>query len=70
MVGYDNILYSKYLNPALTTIHQPKEQTGILSINLLLDQIEKNLNEHRQVILRPELIIRSSVRILPPPMGS
>jgi DNA-binding LacI/PurR family transcriptional regulator len=64
VVGYDNILATKYLNPALTTLHQPKEQTGIYSINLLLDQIEKNRDEHRQIILSPELIIRASVKNL------
>ncbi len=64
VVGYDNILCTKYLNPSLTTVHQPKEQTGLISVNLLLDQIEKNLNEPSQVILNPELIIRDSVRSL------
>jgi LacI family transcriptional regulator len=64
VIGYDNILYTKYLDPALTTLHQPKEQTGILSINLLLEQIEKNQNDHRQIILRPELVRRASVKNL------
>lgn len=61
VIGYDNILATKYLNPALTTINQPKEQTGLFSINLLLEQIEKNENEHVQMSLSPELIIRESV---------
>jgi LacI family transcriptional regulator len=65
VIGYDNILYTKYLNPALTTLHQPKEQTGIHSINLLLDQIESGENKHHQIVLNPELIIRSSVKKLP-----
>jgi len=64
VVGYDNILATKYLNPALTTLHQPKEQTGLFSINLLLDQIEKDMKEHIQIILSAELIIRDSVRRL------
>jgi LacI family transcriptional regulator len=64
VIGYDNILATKYLNPPLTTVQQPKEQTGLLSINLLLDEIENECNEHRQIILSPELIIRSSVKIL------
>lgn len=64
VIGYDNILATKYLNPSLTTVQQPKEETGLISINLLLDLIEKNQNEHRQIILKPELIIRSSVKNL------
>jgi len=64
VVGYDNILYTKYLNPALTTLHQPKKQTGLRSVNLLLDQIEKKQKEHLQIVLNPTLIPRSSVKIL------
>lgn len=62
LVGYDNILATKYLNPPLTTVQQPKEQTGLFAINLLLDQIENDNNEHRQIILDPELIVRTSVK--------
>ncbi len=62
VVGYDNILATKYLNPPLTTVQQPKEQTGFLSVTMLLDQIENSHNEHRQIILSPELIVRSSVK--------
>lgn len=62
LIGYDNILATKYLNPPLTTVHQPKEQTGLYAINLLLDEIENGHNEHRQVILNPVLVSRSSVR--------
>jgi DNA-binding LacI/PurR family transcriptional regulator len=62
VIGYDNILATKYLDPPLTTVQQPKVQTGLDSINLLLDQIENGCNEHRQIVLNPELIIRSSVR--------
>jgi len=64
VIGYDNILATKYLNPALTTVQQPTEQTGVLSINLLLDQIEKNQDNHRQIILNPSLIVRASVKYL------
>jgi DNA-binding LacI/PurR family transcriptional regulator len=66
LVGYDNILATKYLNPPLTTVQQPKEQTGLVSINLLLDQIENGLPEHNQIILDPELIIRASVKNITP----
>jgi len=62
LIGYDNILATKYLNPPLTTVHQPKEQTGLYAINLLLDEIENSHNEHRQIILNPVLINRASVR--------
>ncbi|TVQ38029.1 MAG: LacI family transcriptional regulator [Spirochaetaceae bacterium] len=62
VVGYDNILATRYLKPALTTIHQPKEQTGRISISLLMEQIETNANTPIQVVLDPQLIERDSVQ--------
>ena len=62
VIGYDNILATKYLNPSLTTINQPKEQTGLLAVNLLLDCIEKPNHETIQIILNPELLLRKSVK--------
>ncbi|MGE4501177.1 MAG: LacI family DNA-binding transcriptional regulator [Hydrogenovibrio sp.] len=64
VVGYDNIFASKYLAPPLTTINQPKEQTGLIAVNMVLDCIESDESERVQVILNPELVIRSSVRSL------
>lgn len=64
LVGYDDILATKYLAPPLTTVRQPKELTGLYAINMLLDLIEKPESEIMQIILNPELIIRSSVKNL------
>ncbi|MDY0288847.1 MAG: LacI family DNA-binding transcriptional regulator [Sphaerochaeta sp.] len=64
LVGYDNIFATKYLNPALTTIHQPKEQTGRLASTMLLNCIEDPDAKMIQIILNPELKIRASVRSL------
>ncbi|MGE0074646.1 MAG: LacI family DNA-binding transcriptional regulator [Sphaerochaetaceae bacterium] len=61
VVGYDNILATKYLAPPLTTVHQPKEQTGLLAANMLLNCIEDKDSGKVQVVLNPELRIRSSV---------
>jgi DNA-binding LacI/PurR family transcriptional regulator len=64
VVGYDNIFATKYLDPPLTTVHQPKEQTGLMAVNMLLDCIEKADSESVQLILSPELRIRNSVKVL------
>lgn len=64
VVGYDNIFSTKYLNPPLTTIHQPKEQTGVLAATLLLESIENQACNMTQIILNPELKSRASVRII------
>ncbi len=64
VVGYDNIFATKYLAPALTTVHQPKEQTGFLAANMLLGHIADKEGDKVQVILNPTLIERDSVQPL------
>ena len=64
VIGYDNILATKYLAPPLTTIHQTKKRTGLYSINLLLEQIHNDAKELKKIILSPELIVRGSVKKL------
>jgi LacI family transcriptional regulator len=64
IIGYDNIFSSKYCNPPLTTIHQPKKRIGQQSIEILLKQLSDNTRTHEKIILEPELIVRDSVAIL------
>ena len=64
VVGYDNILATKYLNPPLTTVNQPKERTGHHAAGILLNRIENSQKGLTQVILNPELLVRSSVKSL------
>jgi LacI family transcriptional regulator len=64
VVGYDNIFSSKYCNPPLTTIHQPKKRIGKWSIDILLKQLSDESMEHEKIIIEPELVIRNSVAAL------
>ncbi len=64
IAGFDNIYYSEILDPMLTTVHQPKSETGEISMQMLLDKLnqsntKKIVRTHR-VILDTELIIRKS----------
>ena len=61
LIGYDDIDLASMLAVPLTTIRQPKYDLGFAATDLLLDEIvNKNPTEHRQVIFRPELIVRQS----------
>ena len=62
IIGYDNILATKYISPPLTTVHQPKKRTGIYSITYLLEQIEGNSKDTKKMIIDPVLIERKSVK--------
>jgi DNA-binding LacI/PurR family transcriptional regulator len=62
VIGFDNIDYSKYSNPSLTTINQPRYKMGELAFNYLTndDQVITELNN--KMILKTDFIIRDSVK--------
>lgn len=60
VVGFDDIALAAYSNPPLTTIAQPKHQTGALAARLLLDRITQRDKPLRREILQPTLCLRRS----------
>lgn len=66
VVGFDDLKIASVLDVPLTTVHQPKEEIGRETVNLLLRKIrEKKENisssENVHVVLGTELIVRKSV---------
>ncbi len=64
IIGYDNMPFTSLLNPALTTIHQPKRELGRAGGELILEFLNAPAAEPRQIKLVPELIERDSVRTI------
>jgi LacI family transcriptional regulator len=62
VVGYDNIFATEYVCPPLTTINQPKKETGLFSIELLLRAIKNPNMPPENLVLNPHLIDRDSVK--------
>lgn len=65
IVGYDNSEFSEYANPSLTTIHQPREELALFSIDRLFSQINEeydndNLKLRKKISIQPVLIERDS----------
>ncbi len=61
VVGYDNISFSSYLYPKLTTVENPITQMSVNSMNLMLDALEQKRNLLGiSVALRSSLIVRKS----------
>jgi LacI family transcriptional regulator len=60
LVGYDDIELGTYFTPALTTIHQPREEIARLACRHLADALASRGNPilHRSV--EPSLVIRGS----------
>jgi LacI family transcriptional regulator len=62
VVGYDDLPVAAYVDPPLTTVHQPMEELGALAASLLLDQLAGNGAQDAQTHLLPaQLISRDSV---------
>ena len=60
VTGFDDILLAEYVNPSLTTIHQPAQQMGGMIAQMLLKVINNESVEPKQIILKPKLIVRQS----------
>jgi LacI family transcriptional regulator len=60
VIGFDNISYSSYINPPLTTIEINNYQIGKAAIKSLLYRLKNPDSEFKHIILKPELIIRGS----------
>ncbi len=64
LVGFDDIELALYVDPPLTTIHQPKDEMGHLAMWMLLDLL--NGRTVTNVTVTGKLIVRSSTRALAP----
>ncbi len=69
ITGFDNILYSEYTIPSLTTIDQPKRFLGAEAARMMLEQLTTNNGtlpgETRIIRLKGMLLIRQSTAAPP-----
>jgi LacI family transcriptional regulator len=60
IIGFDDVVAAKLLNPALTTIKQPFDEIGKMIYDITIDSIEGKSKEEKHIIIKSELIIRES----------
>ncbi|WP_033323713.1 LacI family DNA-binding transcriptional regulator [Actinomadura atramentaria] len=61
VIGYDDIELARSSAVPLTTIRQPRRELGWEAAELALaETAEGSAHEHRQIVLRPELMVRES----------
>ncbi len=67
IVGFDDIDIATHLTPPLTTMRQPREELGRLATKALIDLLESPEDQRAplRIVLRSELILRSSTAPLP-----
>ena len=60
VMGFDNILFSQYFDPPLTTVAQPMQEIGKRAMTMLADILAGNPPAVKDVILPFELVVRAS----------
>jgi LacI family transcriptional regulator len=60
VMGFDDIVLSEMVSPALTTLAQPKEQTGRTGVDLLLQLLEDPAHPIQRRELESHLMVRDS----------
>lgn len=61
VIGYDNIYFSNFINPQLTTVENPTKELGTNAIKMVLEAIKsKTKMSGVSIVLQPTLIQRNS----------
>jgi DNA-binding LacI/PurR family transcriptional regulator len=61
VIMFDDVYLAESLEPPITVIAQPTEQIGTVAAQLLLERIDDPGRPPREVLLKPQLIVRGSV---------
>ena len=61
IMGFDDISFSSFVSPSLTTMKQPRTRIGEAAMDLLLGMLAGETPKQNQLLLRAELIVRNSV---------
>lgn len=62
VIGYDNIVYSQYTDPPLTTVQQPTIEMGRLSVQTLIAVLDGKKDVPQITRLRPKLLKRKTTK--------
>lgn len=60
VTGFDDIMLAEYVNPPLTTVHQPAKKLGERVVELLYKIINDEDIAEPQIIVTPSLVVRQS----------
>ncbi len=69
LISFDDTPYFSYLSTPLTAVAQSSSEMGEVAVKLLFDQIQSPHRQTKEGILLPTtLVVRESVKKLPPPV--
>lgn len=61
LIGFDDIVFAKYTNPALTTVRRPIADISELGTNKLIELMQNPETKSEQSLVKTELMIRQTV---------
>lgn len=64
LVSFDDNTFLDYLNPPITRVAQPTTNLGLVAMKLLMQKINSNVTHNSSLLLRPNLVIRESVKTI------
>ncbi|MFJ9122863.1 LacI family DNA-binding transcriptional regulator [Streptomyces sp. NPDC102340] len=66
LIGYDDIEFASAATVPLTSVRQPAVTLGATAARLLLEETgeEAPVHRHQHVVLKPELVVRGSCKVL------
>jgi LacI family repressor for deo operon, udp, cdd, tsx, nupC, and nupG len=65
VMGFDDIVPTKFTNPPLSTVHQPRDQIGREAMHMLLDILKDEGVPPRKFLVPTHIVVRGSTA--PPP---
>jgi len=66
ILGFDNSEISACMRPSISTVHQPIEEIGYVSVSLLVDLIQKEERQYPEVVLPYKIVERDSCMKISP----
>ena len=64
VVGFDDVIFARYIHPKLTTILNPVNEMGRMAAKLVLKQIYQTKEQTIQQVFKPSLIVRESTQLI------
>ena len=68
LVGYEEVIYTEYVKPSLSVVHQPWDDVGRLAVDVLVRRLDSGIDREQpdlpqHYVLPVRLIIRDSSRL-------
>jgi LacI family transcriptional regulator len=60
VMGFDNVILSRYVFPPLSTIDMHAEKVGECAIRKMLEMIDQKKNKPEKILVEPHLVVRGS----------